>query len=315
MHEKIPQEIIDLYDAFTHGAMERRAFMKRLAQAAGGGAAAAALLPMLANDYAKAAVAAENDPRLDVFTARFDAGAVVDMIEPEEIIADGAPNAGVVPTRHLPFVTAYGARPKDESILPAVIVIHENRGLNPHIKDVARRIALEGFHAFAVDMLSPFGGTPEDEDKAREMIGKLDRDITAMKLAKIAEHLELLKTHQRKVGAIGFCWGGGMVNALAAKAAGLDAGVVYYGRQASAGEAAAISASMLFHYAGEDQRINAGIEDYETALSAAGVSYESHVYDGAQHAFNNDANAARYDKGAAELAWSRTIAFLKEKLA
>lgn len=314
MTPNLPQTVIDLYDAFTHGAIGRREFLARLARLAGGAAAASALLPLLANDYAKAAIVSENDPRLALSTVRFDTGAIVDLIEPEEIIADGVPNAGIIPTRHLPFVTAYAARPKDQSMRPAVIVIHENRGLNPHIKDVARRIALEGFEAFAVDMLSPFGGTPTDEDKAREMIGKLDGEKTAAKLAKVAEHLTRVKTQTRKIGAVGFCWGGGMVNGLAAASPDLAAGVSYYGRQPGAEAAAKIKAAMLLHYAGEDARINAGIADYEAALKAAGVDYRTFIYDGAQHAFNNDTNAARYDKPAAELAWSRTIAFLKEKL-
>lgn len=279
------QDIIDLYDAFTHGTMGRRAFLDRLARLVGGTAAATALLPLLENNYAKAAVVPENDERLTISKAMFG------------------------------DVSAYHAKPKDESILPAVIVIHENRGLNPHIEDVARRIALEGFHAFAVDMLSSIGGTPEDPDKAREMIYTLDRDETIARLAAVAEELEMVKTHQRKVGAVGFCWGGGMVNALAAAAPGLDAGVAYYGRQASADDAAKINASLLLHYAGEDQRINAGIADYEDALKAAEVDYQIHLYEGAQHAFNNDTNEARYNREAADLAWARTIAFFKDKLA
>lgn len=285
MSRKISQDVIDLYDAFTHGAMDRRTFMRRLARRVGGAAAAGALLPLLANDYARAAIVPEDDERLLISTARFETA------ETE----------------------AYFAQPREEASRPAVIVIHENRGLNPHIKDVARRIALEGFNAYAVDMLSPFGGTPEDEDAARELIGRLDRDSTVGKLAAIAADLDA--AHGGKVGAIGFCWGGGMVNALAATAPELGAGIVYYGRQASAEEAAKIKAALLFHYAGEDARINAGIAAYEAALEAAGVDFQSHLYEGAQHAFNNDTNAARYDEAAADLAWSRTIAFLKEKLA
>ncbi len=314
MTRKIPQPIIDLHDAFTHGALGRRAFMERLSRIAGG-AAASALLPLLANDYALAAVTDEDDARLHLSTVKFDTGGIIDLIAPEEITADGAPNAGVMPTRHLPFVTAHYAHLKGISIAPAVIVIHENRGLNPHIKDVARRIALEGFHAFAVDMLSPYGGAPADEDRARDMIGKLDPDKTAQKLAAIARSLGLVKTHQRKVGAIGFCWGGGMVNRLAAASDALVAGVSYYGRQPSAEAAAKIRARLMLHYAGEDARINSGIPDYEAALKAAGVDYRLYMYDAAQHAFNNDTNAARYDRAAAELAWGRTIAFLKEALA
>lgn len=315
MTNRIPQPIIDLYDAFTHGALDRRAFLDRLTRLAGGTAAASALLPVLANDYARASVTDEDDDRLKISTAKFDTGGIVDLIEPEEIMVDGAPNAGVIPTRHLPFVTAYHARPKKISIAPAIIVIHENRGLNPHIKDVARRIALEGFHAFAIDMLSPYGGTPLDEDKARDMIGKLDGAKTAAKLAKITESLALVKTHQRKVGTVGFCWGGGMVNALAAASNALVAGVSYYGRQVPAEDAAKIRARLMLHYAGEDERINQGIAGYEASLKSAGVDYQLFFYEGAQHAFNNDTNAARYDKGAADLAWGRTIEFFEETLA
>ncbi len=308
MLKKIPQPIIDLYDAFTHGAIDRRSFLDRLAKLAGGGAAATALLPLLANDYARAAIIAEDDERLSTATVKFDTGAILDIIEPETA------NGAAAPTKHLPFVTAYHARPKDRSISPAIIVIHENRGLNPHIKDVARRIALEGFHAFAVDMLSPYGGTPEDEDGARALIGKLNPEKTTAKLAKIVEHLALVKTHQRMVGAVGFCWGGGMVNRLAAASPHLAAGVAYYGRQIAAEEAAKIKAKLMLHYAGEDERINAGIADYEAALTSAGVDYRLFMYEGAQHAFNNDANEARYDKTAADLAWTRTIAFFNETL-
>ncbi len=315
MPPRITRPIIDLYDAFTHGALSRREFLDRLAGVAGGTAAATALLPILANDYAHAApVIAEDDNRLDIFTARFDTDGIVDLIEPEEIVADGAPNAGVIPTRHLPFVTAYGARLKKVGPAPAIIVIHENRGLNPHIKDIARRIALEGFHAFAVDMLSPYGGTPDDEDRAREMIGKLNADKTVAKLAEVTKSLALLKTHQRHVGAVGFCWGGGMVNRLAAASDALKAGVCYYGRSPTAEEAAKIRARMMLHYAGNDARINEGVPAYEAALKAAGVRFQSYVYEGVEHAFNNDANAARYNAEAAALAWGRTIGFFKETL-
>lgn len=315
MPPRITRPIIDLYDAFTHGALSRREFLDRLAGVAGGTAAATALLPILANDYAHAApLIAQDDNRLDIFTARFDTGGIVDLIEPEEIVADGAPNAGVIPTRHLPFVTAYGARLKKVGPAPAIIVIHENRGLNPHIKDIARRIALEGFHAFAVDMLSPYGGTPDDEDRAREMIGKLNADKTVAKLAEVTKSLALLKTHQRQVGAVGFCWGGGMVNRLAAASDALKAGVCYYGRSPTAEEAAKIRARMMLHYAGNDARINEGVPAYEAALKAAGVRFQSYVYEGVEHAFNNDANAARYNAEAAALAWGRTIGFFKETL-
>ncbi len=311
------QAIIDLYDAHTHGRGSRRAFLDKLARIVGGAAAASALLPLLENNYARAAVVHPRDRRLQIDTARFNID-VVDMIEPERVGPSRAPNAGLAPTRALPFVTAYRARPKnvgDGAKPPAVIVIHENRGLNPHIEDVARRIALEGFVAYAVDILSSYGGSPDDPDKAREMIYKLDADKTVAKFAGVAADLAGLGSSSTAPRfAIGFCWGGGVVNRLAAAAPALGAGVAYYGRQASAEEAARIRAPLLLHYAGEDKRINAGIDAYRVALAAAGVDHTIHLYDGAQHAFNNDTNAARYNRQAADLAWSRTIAFLKEKL-
>jgi carboxymethylenebutenolidase len=304
--KKPDQPVIDLYDAYTHGRLDRRTFLDRLAAIAGGTAAATALLPILANDYARAEpLAPETDERLFISTTRFETGDIIDPIMPDGV------DPALVRLRHSPHIDAYVARRKGAGPAPAVVVIHENRGLNPHIKDVARRVALLGYHAFAVDMLSPYGGTPPDEDDARSMIGKLDRAKTAAKLAAIVEQLALLKTHQRKVAAIGFCWGGGMTNALAVASPALTAGVSYYGPQAPAEDAAKIRAKLLLHYAGVDERINAGIDAYEAALKAAGVDFALYRYEGAQHGFNNDTNAARYDKAAADLAWSRTADFLK----
>jgi carboxymethylenebutenolidase len=200
--------------------------------------------------------------------------------------------------------------------LPTVIVIHENRGLNAHIRDVARRVALEGFVVLAPDYLSPLGGTPVDEEKAREMFSQLD---PAQTVANGVATVEFLKAHEfgtGKVGAMGFCWGGGTVNTLATAAPDLAAGVAYYGAQPKDPAAIAkIRAALLLHYAGQDERINAGIDAYKAALEAAGKDFTVYVYDGAQHAFNNDTSAARYNKEAADLAWGRTIAFFKEKLA
>jgi carboxymethylenebutenolidase len=196
-----------------------------------------------------------------------------------------------------------------------VIVIHENRGLNAHIKDVARRVALEGYLALAPDLLSSAGGTPADEDKARELIGGLEPAAT---LARLVAAVSFLAGHPEstgRVGAVGFCWGGGMVNQLAAAGSPLAAGVAYYGRQLPAAEVPRIQAPLLLHYAEHDERINAGIAEYEAALKAHGKAYELHTYAGAQHAFNNDTNAARYDAAAARLAWDRTLAFLKRHLA
>lgn len=282
------QRIISLYDRFTHGDMSRREFLDRLRDLAGSAAAAAALLPLLQNDYARAAIVAPDDPRLSVGTVSY--------------AADGVEISGML--AHL----------KGDAKRPAVIVIHENRGLNPHIKDVARRLALEGYLAFAPDMLSPQGGTPEDEDKARNMIGGLDAEATERRLAAAVPFLANHALSTGKVGAVGFCWGGGMVNRLAAASPDLAAGVAYYGRQIPAERVPAIRAPLLLHYAGLDERINAGIADYEAALKANGKTYTIHMYEGANHAFNNDTNAARYDKAAADLAWQRTLAFFAQHL-
>jgi len=212
-------------------------------------------------------------------------------------------------------MNGYLAMPAEASgPLPAVIVIHENRGLNEHIRDVARRLALEGFVALAVDFLTPIGGTPQDEDKAREMIGQLEGAETTANAAAARAWLAVHDKTNGKVGAVGFCWGGGLVNQLAVKDPDLGAGVAYYGMQPNAADVATIEAPLMLHYAGLDERINAGIEAYRAALEAAGKEFEIHVYDGVNHAFNNDTSAARYDKAAAELAWSRTVAFFKTHL-
>ena len=278
------QKIINLFDTYTHGGMSRRAFLDKLALAAGSTAAATALLPILENNYAFAAMVPENDPRL--------------------VLSEG---------EIAPGIKGLLAIPKDApGKLPSVLVIHENRGLNPHIKDVTRRIALEGFVAFGADYLAPLGGTPADEEKAREMIGTLKPEDT---VAYSQAAIKALNAHQQgtgKAGAMGFCWGGGAVNALAVAEPALAAGVAYYGRQAPAADVTKITAPLMLHYASLDERVNAGIAEYETALKANAKSYELHMYEGANHAFNNDTNAARYNKEAADLAWSRTVTFLKK---
>ncbi|MAS12522.1 MAG: carboxymethylenebutenolidase [Nitratireductor sp.] len=286
---KITQAMIDAYDEYTHLTLDRRAFMNKMTKLAGSGAAAAAIVPMLAANSARAAMVAEDDDRLSS----------EDITYP----GDGGDMAGYL-------VRPTGAEGK----LPAVIVIHENRGLNPHIRDVARRMALEGFVALAPDFLSPSGGTPEDEDKAREMIGQLDGGQTVRNAVATQAFLAGHDATNGNVGAIGFCWGGGLVNQLAVNDPDLDAGVAYYGRQADAAEVAKIEAPLLLHYAGLDERINAGIDAYRTALEEAGKDFTIHVYEGVNHAFNNDTSEARYDKEAADLAWERTVAFLKEQL-
>jgi carboxymethylenebutenolidase len=287
-HE-VDQRCIDLYDQFTHGTMSRREFMERLAKLAGGAAAAAALVPTLQNNYAEAGIVPEDDPRLVTETASYEVFGTT--------------------------MSGYLARLRGGENHPAVVVIHENRGLNPHIKDVARRIALEGFLAFAPDALSPVGGTPDNEDRAREMIYELDREETSARMAAAVPFLAAHPESTGKVGAVGFCWGGGMVNTLAAAGTPLAAGVPYYGRQLPVEDVPKITAPLCLQYAGLDKRINAGIRDYVAALEANGKSFELFIYEGANHAFNNDTNAARYDKEAAVLAWSRTVDFLKRHLA
>jgi carboxymethylenebutenolidase len=285
----VSQDIINLFDRFTHGGMDRRTFMQRLTLLAGGTAAASALLSVLENNYAHAEIVAADDSRLKA-----------------EDISYAGPDGDI---------NGYFVRPVESAKRGSVIVIHENRGLNPHIKDVARRVALEGYNALAVDMLSRDGGTPEDADKARDMIGALDPELNAQRLAAAVPFLAAHPEGNGKVGAVGFCWGGGMVNELAVRSPELNAGVAYYGRQVDAARVAAIKAPLLLQYAENDERINAGIADYEAALKANGKTYELFMYPGAQHAFNNDTNEARYNKEAAELAWGRTIGFFKKNLA
>jgi carboxymethylenebutenolidase len=286
----ITQAMIDAYDEYTHLTLDRRRFMERLTTLAGSAAAAAAIAPMLAANSAKAEMIAATDER----------------ISGEDITYPGAEGD----------MKGYLVRPANASgKLPAVIVIHENRGLNPHIRDVARRVAIEGFVALAPDFLSPDGGTPSDEDKAREMISALDAAKTNANAVATVAFLEGHEESTGNVGAIGFCWGGGLVNRLAVRAPDLKAGVAYYGAQPEAEDVPKIQAAMLLHYAGLDERINAGMEAYRQALTESGKDFTIHVYEGVNHAFNNDTSAARYDKAAAELAWERTIAFLKEKLA
>ena len=284
------QEIIQLYDDYTHERLDRRIFMDRLARMAGGTAAAAALIPVLKANYAKAAIVPPDDAR----------------VQTEEVTFAGATGE----------VQGYLARPADaQGALPGVVVIHENRGLNPHIEDVARRVALEGFVALAPDFLSPQGGTPADEDQAREMIRQLDQQQTIQNALAAIDFLEAQEATTDKVGVVGFCWGGALANEVAVNSANVDAVVPFYGRQPASSEVAKIQAPLLLHYAGLDERINAGIPEYEQALKDAGVDYTIYMYEGANHAFHNDTSEARYDPQAAELAWSRTIDFFKQHLA
>ncbi|WP_029008480.1 dienelactone hydrolase family protein [Azospirillum halopraeferens] len=283
------QRIIDLYDEYTHKPLPRRVFLERLTVLVGGAAAVPAVLRVIEPNYAMAAMVAEDDPAIT-------AGMI-----------DHPGGAGTL--------RGYLARPAGGGRSPAVIVIHENRGLNPHIRDVARRFARDGFLALAPDLLTPLGGTPDDPDRARDLIGQLQRDAVVADLRAMTAFLEGHDGGNGKVGAVGFCWGGGMVNQLAVAEPGLDAGVVYYGPSPEPAQAASIKAPLLLHYAGLDERINAGVPAYETALKAAGVDHTLHMYEGVNHAFNNDTSAERYDEAAATLAWQRTVAFLKDRLA
>jgi carboxymethylenebutenolidase len=265
-------------------------FLRRLAQLAGGGAAAAALLPLLEANYARAELVAADDPRL--------AG--------ERVTYPGASGA----------MRGYLVKPRAAAgKLPAVLVIHENRGLNPHIEDVARRLAVEGFLALAPDGLSPLGGTPADADQARDLIGKLDPAKTRADYLAALTYLAGRPDVTGKLGVVGFCWGGGMANQVAVHAPALQAAVAFYGATPGAADVPKIRARLLLHYAGLDTRINAGIPAYEAALKQAGTKYGLYLYEGVNHAFHNDTAGARYDKAAAQLAWSRTVAFFKDALA
>lgn len=281
------QRCIDLYEKYTQGHLGRRDFLKRLTILAGSTAAAITLLPVLEKHHAHAQVVSQDDARLEVKDIKYPA-------ETGEMLA-------------------HFARPKGDDKLPGVIVIHENRGLNPHTRDVARRVALEGFLAVAPDALSPLGGTPDDVNAARTKMRELDSQATVKNFVAAVQYLKTHPQSTGKVGCVGFCWGGGVTNQVAVNAPDLNAGVPFYGRQPAEEDVPKIKAAMLMHYAGLDERINAGIEAFEKALQAASVEYKIFMYEGAGHAFFND-TGSRYHEEAAKLAWKRTIAFFKEKL-
>ena len=246
-----------------------------------------ALLPVLPRGLAEAQLVPADDGRLETARVSYE--------------AEGA------------TINAYLARPKGAGKHPAVMVIHENRGLTPHIQDVTRRLALEGFVAFAPDMLSPLGGTPANESEGPPMFAKLNPAETVARLAAGVRYVSARAECSGKVGVVGFSWGGGMVNRLMAAGTTLRAGVPYYGAQIPAADVAKISGPLLLQYAGDDARINAGIPDYEAALKANHKAYEIYTYAGASHSFNND-TGPRYNKEAAQLAWGRTVAFFKKHL-
>lgn len=283
-------EVLKLFDKYVHGLIPRRDFLKSAGKFAVGAATAEGLLQALSPRFAEAQQVSGNDPRI---TARF-----VEFPSPQ--------GYGTV--------RGYLVQPAQaKGKLPTVLVVHENRGLNPHIEDIARRLALDGFIALAPDALFPLGGYPGDEDKARELFPKLDQTRTREDFIAAAGYLKGLPEGNGKVGAVGFCYGGGVVNFLATRLPDLAAGVPFYGNQPPAEEAAKIKAPLLIQYAENDERINAGWPKYEAALKAAGVRYEAHIYPGVQHGFNND-TTPRFDQAAAKLAWQRTIAFFKQHL-
>lgn len=282
---------IALYDRFTHGNLDRRGFMADMTRLAGSAAAAQLLVASIAADPAAAAMIAEDDKRVDAKMVHWDG-------------ANG----------HKLF--GYMAIPKKAKKPGAVLVVHENRGLQPYTKDVARRLAVAGFVGLAVDFLAPLGGTPADEDKARAMIGSLDLAAAAADGVATINWLATQKLLNGKAGAVGFCWGGAMVNRLAVDAgSALQAGVAFYGPTPPPSEAVKVKAALMLHYAGTDDRVNAGASLWVEALQAAKVDVRRFDYPGTQHAFHNDTSAARYNAEAAAVAWDRTIVLFREKLA
>lgn len=283
-------EVLKLFDGYVHGQVSRRDFIARAGRYAVGGTTAATLLAQLSPSFA-APLVAPKDARLKTSYQEFDSPHGYGKLR------------------------GYLVMPADaKSKLPAVLVVHENRGLNPHIEDVARRLALEGFIAFAPDALFPLGGYPGDEDKARALFQKLDQAKSRADFVAAAQLSKTLPQASGKVGVVGFCWGGGMANHLATQLPELAAAVPFYGAQPAAADVARIKAPLLIHDAGKDERILAGWPAYEAALKANKIDYQHFTYAGVEHGFNND-TTPRYDEAAAGLAWNRTVGFFKEKLA
>lgn len=277
------QEIINLYDEYTHAPLSRDVFIKRLVTLTGSMAAALLLIPQLEGNYAMAQTRVQEE---DLYTERVQYAAAAGTMK------------------------GYLARPKKEGVYPTVVIIHENRGLNPHIEDVTRRAGKAGFLALAPDALSILGGTPSNEDEARALFQKLDPAQNTANFSAAFTYLASRKDSNGKMGCVGFCWGGAMANQLAVHVPELKAAVAFYGRQPEAADVPQIKASLQLHYAALDERVNAGIAAYEAALKNAGHSYELYMYEGVNHAFHNDTSAARYNEEAAKLAWQRTLSFL-----
>ncbi len=280
------QRIINLYDEYTHKPLTRNEFLRKLAILTGSTAAALAILPMIEVNQANAAVT--NDE--DLFTER---------ISYPGINGD---------------MQAYIAGPKKEMKYPAVVVIHENRGLNAHIEDVARRAAAAGYLAIAPNALSSLGGTPANEDEARTKFQELKAEDSLQNFIKVFPYLQTRKDANGNFGCVGFCWGGAMANSLAVNVPSLKAAVAFYGRQADAADVPKIKSAIQLHYGGLDERVNAGIPAYEEALKKNNIPYELYIYDAANHAFHNDTAPTRYNEAAAKLAWQRTMDFFKKHL-
>ena len=285
------QELLILFDAYVHGSLDRRGFLAQAQKFAKVGITATGLLAALSPNFAAGQQVPKDDARLKT----------------ERISYPSPAGNGTV--------NGYLARPVSAGTkkLPAVLVIHENRGLNPHIEDIARRLALDGFMAFAPDALTPLGGYPGDEDKARELFATLNQAKALEDFVAAAEWLNARPDASGKLGAVGFCYGGGIVHVLSSRLPQLNAAVPFYGNVPAPSEAAKVKAPLLVHHAAVDERINAAWPAYAAALKTAGVKYQEHQYPGTQHGFNND-TTPRYDAAAAKLAWDRTIAFFKSRL-
>ncbi|NII25705.1 dienelactone hydrolase family protein [Pseudoflavitalea sp. X16] len=282
------QQIINLFDEYTHKPLRREDFIKRLVLLTGSMTAAMTALSQLEVKYDNAVTISPQD----------------DRITTEYITYPGDETT----------MKGYFAKPKKEGKYAAVVVIHENRGLNPHIEDVTRRVALAGYLALGVDALSPLGGTPKEEDQARGLFAQLDAKKNLNNFAKAFDYLKGRKDCTGKTGCVGFCWGGALANQLAVNVPDLKAAVAFYGRQPDAADVSRIKAAVQLHYGGLDERVNAGIPAYEEALKKAGITYELYTYEGANHAFHNDTAPTRYNEAAAKLAWERTLKFFGDKL-
>ena len=280
------QRIINLYDEYTHKPLKREEFLRRLTVLVGGAAAAMAILPLIEVNYNNAAITNEDDLFI------------------ERVKYPGVPVE----------MEAYVARPKEEKKYAAVVVIHENRGLNAHIEDVTRRAAKAGYLAIAPNALAPLGGTPENEDDARTKFQQLKAEDNLKNFINVFDYLPTRKDFNGKAGCVGFCWGGGIANDLAVNVPTLKAAVAFYGRQPKAEDVAKIKAAVQLHYGSLDERIDTGIPAYEEALKKNNITYELYMYEGVNHAFHNDTAPTRYNEAAAKLAWQRTIEFFGKYL-